>query len=104
MIGFLKKLFAGAPAVDYKKLLSEGAVIVDVRSKAEYNSGHIKGAVNIPLDTLGAGISKLKKDKAVITCCASGMRSASAKSILTAKGFSQVYNGGGWMGLQRKIN
>jgi rhodanese-related sulfurtransferase len=49
-------------------------------------------------------LGKLKdKNKPIITCCASGMRSASAKSILVANGFTQVHNGGGWNSLQNKI-
>jgi len=48
-------------------------------------------------------LSKLKKDKPIITCCASGMRSASAKSILKSNGFTEVHNGGGWSSLQNKI-
>ncbi|HEY4629318.1 MAG TPA: rhodanese-like domain-containing protein, partial [Flavobacterium sp.] len=39
----------------------------------------------------------------IITCCASGMRSASAKSILKSSGFTKVYNGGGWSSLKNKI-
>jgi rhodanese-related sulfurtransferase len=103
-MSFLKKLFGIGPSVDYTKLMSEGAVIVDVRTSSEYRSGHIKGSVNIPLDNLKSGISKLKKEKPVITCCASGMRSSAAKNILSNNGFTQVYNGGGWMSLQRKIS
>jgi rhodanese-related sulfurtransferase len=49
-------------------------------------------------------LAKLKdKNQPIITCCASGMRSASAKSILQSNGFTQVYNGGGWSSLQNKI-
>jgi phage shock protein E len=100
----LKKLFGSGSKVNYKELLAAGATIVDVRTKGEYQSGHIKGSVNIPLDNLRNNLSKIKKDKPVITCCASGMRSASGKSILKSSGFSEVYNGGGWMSLQNKIN
>lgn len=92
------------PAVNYAELLENGAQIIDVRSKGEYSGGHIKGSVNIPLDSLQHNLSKIKKDKPVITCCASGMRSATAKNILKSSGFSEVYNGGGWMGLQSKLN
>jgi phage shock protein E len=45
----------------------------------------------------------LNKEKAIITCCASGNRSAQAKNILKANGFSEVHNGGGWSSLQHKI-
>lgn len=103
MIQALKDLLGLGPKVDYTELMKKGAVILDVRTKNEYASGHIKGSVNIPVDTLKNSLGKLKKDKPVITCCASGMRSASAKSILESNGFTEVYNGGGWNSLQNKI-
>jgi len=90
------------PKTDWKALVRNGAIIVDVRSKGEYQSGHIAGSQNIPLDTLHAQYAKIPKGKVVITCCASGMRSASAKGILKSKGY-ETYNGGGWMGLEHKI-
>ena len=91
------------PKVDYKELIKNGAQIVDVRTKAEYQQGHIKGSINIPLNNLSNHYASLKKDKPVITCCASGVRSAQGKNILKSNGFTQVYNGGGWMSLQNKI-
>ena len=99
----IKSLLGLGPKVDYRELLQNGAVIIDVRSKGEYQGGHIKGSLNMPLDSLHNNIVKLKKEKPVITCCASGMRSASAKSILKSKGFVEVHNGGGWMSLQNRI-
>jgi rhodanese-related sulfurtransferase len=104
MLQAIKNLLGLGPKVDFKELLQNGATIIDVRSKGEFQSGHIKGSVNIPLDVLSSNLSKIKKDKPVITCCASGMRSASAKAMLKSRGFAEVYNGGGWMGLQNKIN
>jgi len=103
MLEAIKKLFTGGPSVDLKEVMRKGAVIIDVRSKAEFQSGHIKGAINIPLQSLSSGLSKISKDKPVITCCASGMRSASAKSVLQSNGYAEVYNGGGWMSLNNKI-
>ena len=103
MIAFLKKLLGLGPSTDFKALLKEGAQIIDVRTKAEFDQGHIKGAVNIPLNNLSNHYAKMKKDKPIITCCASGVRSAQAKNILKANGFSRVYNGGGWSSLKRKI-
>ena len=104
MIETLKQLLGFGPKVNYKELMDNGAIIVDVRTKGEYQGGHIKGSVNIPLQNLESNLSKIKKDKTVITCCASGVRSASAKSILKAKGFKEVHNGGGWMSLNNKIS
>ena len=104
MLDTLKQLFGFGPKVDYAQLVKEGAIILDVRSKGEYQGGHIKGSINISVDSLNSNLNKLKKDKPIITCCASGMRSASAKSILKSNGFKEVYNGGGWSSLQNKLN
>jgi rhodanese-related sulfurtransferase len=103
MLNTIKRLLGIGPKIDYSELLKQGAVILDVRSKGEYQGGHIKGSVNIPVDVLRNNLSKLNKEKPIITCCASGMRSASAKSILKSNGFTEVYNGGGWMNLQFNI-
>lgn len=105
MIEAIKKLFGMGPKTDYSQLVKEGALIVDVRSKEEFASGHIKNALNIPLDQLGNGLSKLKdKNRCIICCCASGMRSGSARGILKSKGYTQVYNGGGWNRLNNRIH
>ena len=102
MISWLKKMF-GIQSVDFGQLMREGAQLVDVRSKEEYRQGHIKGAMNIALPALPGSLRKLDSGKPVITCCASGMRSAKAREILRAHGFSRVYNGGGWKNLRHKI-
>lgn len=104
MIKTLKKIFGFGPGVDFVQLLEQGGVIIDVRTKAEYHAGNIKGSKNIPLNNLGNNLQKIgNKNKPVITCCASGMRSASAKKFLEAAGFINVHNGGGWRNLQNKI-
>jgi phage shock protein E len=104
MINAIKNLFGFGPQTDYVQLMNKGAILLDVRSKGEYAGGHINGSINIPLDQLADNHAKLKgKNKPVITCCASGIRSASAKNILESNGFTEVYNGGGWSSLQNKI-
>ena len=102
-MNILKRLFGFGAKTDFAQLVAEGAIIIDVRSQGEFGGGHIKGAINIPLGNLTQHLSRLKKDKPIITCCASGMRSASARNILSSNGFTKVYNGGGWYGLQGKI-
>ncbi|MCB9198624.1 MAG: rhodanese-like domain-containing protein [Flavobacteriales bacterium] len=104
MFGKLKSMLGLEDPVDYRELLSNGAKIVDVRTPSEYRMGHIKGSVNIPLQELNSKLKKLNKSQAIITCCASGVRSASAKNILESNGFKEVYNGKGWASLQSKIN
>ncbi len=100
MFGF----FGNNETVDFKELVKKGAVILDVRSKEEFNGGHVKGAINIPVDTLSTNASKLgDKDTYIITCCMSGGRSSMAKNILHAAGYDNVHNGGGWHSLQSKL-
>lgn len=94
-MNMLRNLFGPGPKVDLSALIAQGATIVDVRTKAEYNAGHVQGSINIPLDQVGREMKRLKKDKPVITCCASGMRSGSAASMLRANGFD-AHNGGPW--------
>lgn len=105
MINTLKNLLGLGPKTDYAQLVKEGAIILDVRTKGEYAGGHIKGSMNIAVDVLQNNLDKLKdKNKTIITCCASGMRSGMAKNMLRSKGYTNVYNGGSWNGLQRKIS
>jgi phage shock protein E len=104
MINTIKKLLGLGPKADFAALVQQGAIILDVRSKGEFAGGHIKGAINLPVDSLRNNLAKLKdKNTPIITCCASGMRSASAKGILLSNGFKEVHNGGSWYSLQNKI-
>jgi phage shock protein E len=104
MINTIKNLFGMGSKADYAQLVKNGAIILDVRSRGEFETGHIRGSVNIPVDQLRNNLNKLKdKNKPIITCCASGMRSASAKTLLKANGYPEVYNGGGWSSLQNKL-
>jgi phage shock protein E len=101
MIQFLKNLFGFGPGVNFEEIIANGALIIDVRTKGEYQNGHLTNAVNIPLDELPKNLSKLDKTKPIITCCASGMRSSNAESLLKSYGFADVYNGGSWLNLKK---
>ena len=104
MLESIKNIFGLGTKTDYRELIKQGAIILDVRSKDEFSGGHIKNSINIPVDQLSNNLSKLKnKNKCIICCCASGMRSGTAKRILESKGYRSVYNGGSWSGLQNKI-
>lgn len=99
----MKNVLGFAPKVDCTELVKHGAQIIDVRTPEEFGSGHIKGSMNIPVNILQSQLVKIRKDKPVITCCRSGARSASALDILQRNGYTDVYDGGGWIELQRKI-
>jgi rhodanese-related sulfurtransferase len=88
---------------DFADLVKNGAIIVDVRTPDEFNSGHIQGSINIPLDQIENKADELKrKNKVVITCCRSGSRSGMAMSLLKEEGI-ECYNGGPWNMLDNKI-
>ena len=100
---FLKKRFFDSN--DYKGMLDKGGIIIDVRSSGEFYSGHIENSLNIPLGELSSKIDSIKdKNQPIITCCASGIRSAAAARVFLARGHTNVVNGGGWSSLQKKIN
>ena len=104
MFDFIKNLFGGN-STNYADLVKNGALIIDVRSKEEFAAGHLQGSINIPVNALSQNLSKLKdKNQSIITCCASGMRSASAKSTLIKLGYTDVHNGGSWISLKNKIS
>jgi phage shock protein E len=101
MLSFIRKIFKQSP--DFNRLVKEGAIIIDVRTKGEFQAGHIDGSENIPLSDIKVQVHQLKKlGNVVILVCRSGNRSAIAKSILLTAGI-EVYNGGAWTTLKRKI-
>jgi rhodanese-related sulfurtransferase len=98
-----KKIIKFFQGTDYKELIANGAIVLDVRTAVEYSGGKIAQSKNIPLDTISKRALNIKKwDKQVICCCKSGMRSAQATSILKSHGVDAV-NGGGWFSLNAKL-
>ena len=79
---------------DAVRLLNKGAVVIDLRSQAEFDAGHIIDARHLPLEDLAKAGETLKRyrDKVVITCCESGTRAAASARELGAQGFTQVVN------------
>lgn len=102
MIQKIKNALGFGPKVNLGELIAAGATIFDVRSKGEYAAGHAKGSINVPLDQLPGYLKKINnKEQTIITCCASGMRSASAKNFLKGQGFINVHNAGAWQTLNK---
>jgi phage shock protein E len=75
-----------------RDLVSQGARLVDVRTTAEFESGHIEGAENVPVDEVATAAAGWDKTAPVVLYCASGARSLNASGYLKAQGFSHVYN------------
>lgn len=71
-----------------KKLLDDGgAAVIDVRNNDEYTSGHVKGALFIPVDQVLERINELPKGKKLLFICAVGVRSGLAAEMAAAMGF-----------------
>ena len=87
----------GAPELHEMTNNQRGLALVDVRATVEYQSNHIKGAVNIPAPELRRRYKELKKDKPVILICSTGHRSSLGASLLQQRAFSKLYNVAGGM-------
>lgn len=75
------------PSIDKTK-----AMIIDSRTKEEYDFGHIEGAINIPVDEIRSRLNEIPRDKKIIVYCAVGLRGYIASRILMQHGYTDVYN------------
>jgi phage shock protein E len=73
-----------------RERVASGATLLDVRTREEFSSGHLPGAINIPVQELGARVSELPKGRDVVVYCRSGARSATACAILGARGLETL--------------
>ncbi|MDR0823456.1 MAG: rhodanese-like domain-containing protein [Prevotella sp.] len=96
-MSFFSDLFNTTPSqASLKKMLENGAILLDVRSRAEFEEGHAEGSENIPLDELDKAFSKFDKDQTFVVVCASGIRSRDAVSRFKKQNYMNVYNGNSW--------
>jgi rhodanese-related sulfurtransferase len=89
-----KKLNPNLSVEDARKLIKDGATLIDVRSESEFASGHAANAINIPLGSLQSAIATLPKTVLVLHC-QSGGRSMMAMNMIKKSGRTDVYNLGG---------
>ena len=92
--------------MDAVRLMNQGALLVDVRSREEFEGGHVLDARHLPQEEVAAAGESLKKyrDKPVIVCCESGMRSGATARVLKAQGFAKVVNLRGGLAAWRTEN
>lgn len=86
------------------KKIRSGAVILDVRTAAEFETGHIPNCTNIALSKLRTVDIPFDKKQVIITCCSHGLRSVKAVSVLRYRGYKRIYNGGAWPDLQKIVD
>lgn len=85
---------------DIRKIVEKGAYILDVRSKEEYDRGHIKGSHHIPLPDIRKRMDEVPKDKKIFIHCRSSQRSYYALTALRNEGYDKVFNlQGSFLGL-----
>ena len=91
------------PPNQVKTLVGQGAVLVDVRSKSEFESGHLAGAIHLPhgqILELEKKVEGLEKSREIVLYCRSGRRSGMAQESLKKAGYTKVFNGGGYAELR----
>ena len=92
--------FRQVPVTQVRSLVEEQAFIVDVREKGEYEVGHLKGSVNIPLSELRERTDEIPKDRPVYLHCRSSQRSYNALMALQGRGYENVVNiSGSFLGI-----
>ena len=95
-MNLIRKIFGLNPKVNCHELITNGAILIDVRTPSEYANGKPKNSQNIPLDKIEGKMEKIKNlNKPIVLCCQSGMRSGRATTILKREGID-AHNGGGW--------
>lgn len=79
---------------ELKNKVSQGAILIDVRSNQEYREGHLQGAINIPEFEIDKTIKRIlpKKNQLIIVYCQYGGRSRSAMEKMKKIGYINVYN------------
>ena len=103
---FIIKESGQISAKDALEKLKSGALVIDVRSVGEFNSGHLAKAINIPLDEIETALPKRVKDKnqVLLLHCASGMRSGMAKTKLIGMGYTNAFNLGSYGRAEKIVN
>jgi phage shock protein E len=103
-MGILSMLFGTSNNTKLAELCKQNALLVDVRTPAEFFSGSVRGAINIPVNTIQNHLSKFKNKTNIIVFCKSGGRSSMAKTILEQNGIKNVTNGGTWQNVNHAVN
>lgn len=103
---FAMKRMSLVSADNARRFMQEGALVVDVRNRSEFNSGHLAGAINLPLADLSSEASRLLRDKSqyLLLHCLSGARSGIAKSQLQKLGYQHAFNLGSYRRAEQIMN
>lgn len=82
-------------AIEAWEWVEQGALLIDVRTSAEFEQQHIEGAINIPLNEIAKQMKKIDKSQPIVLYCRSGNRSGQGYELLAQSGYTLLLNGGG---------
>jgi phage shock protein E len=104
LVMILGSMGCDAPVHKIEKI-SEDAIVIDVRTPQEFQSGHIKNAINIPYDVIGFKMKDVteEKDREVLLYCRSGRRSGIALETLNKLGYTHAKNMGGYEAFKKQL-
>lgn len=91
-LNVLNEEYKQVPVTKVRELVENDAFILDVREEGEFNNGHVKNAINIPLGQIRDRLDEIPKDKDVYLHCRSSQRSYLAIKILQGNGYTNLYN------------
>jgi phage shock protein E len=96
-MSLLNWLFGGGAAARIdgaraRQLVHEGALLVDVRTEGEFATGHVDGALNVPVQRIERLADTASRERPIVVYCRSGARSASAATALQRLGFAEVHD------------
>lgn len=94
-MGLFSGFFKTTDKNELREKVQSGAMLLDVRTREEYQMGHIPGSVNIPLFELPTEVKRFNSATPVVAICESGARSSQAVRFLRSNGI-EAFNGGGW--------
>jgi phage shock protein E len=102
-MGFFSFLGLGGGSIT--EAINRGAIIIDVRPAYAFDQhGRVPGSVNIPIDRIAINVERIRSmNKPIVLCCAYGMDCFNAAKMLKEKGVKEVYNGGSWESVLKKI-
>jgi phage shock protein E len=85
-----------------KEALRRGAIIIDIRTAAEFDNGKVRDSINIPVDRININLRRIAQmNRPIIICSNSDSENERAIDVLKANGVKEIYNGGNWTKLWR---
>ena len=87
-----------------KEALRQGAIVIDIRTAAEFDRGKVRDSINIPVDRININLQRIVQMKRpIIICSSSDSENERVIDVLKANGVKEIYNGGNWTKIARMV-